>query len=269
MGDSAALARLGRAGAEGQDERGVVGGVERGAREGAHADGVGNDHLHLHGAVVAVAAQVTAEAVHEARQRTRRGGAHARRVGDVDRLVAVRVDDALELAGDGVDGLVPADLLELALTALPDALHGVVDAVGVGKPTTVGATAQAGAGLHVLEIPVLGRVRVDPDDLVVFHMELKRATAGAVDGAASPRDLLLGLGGMRRDGSSSEQRISGDHSAARRCKSTQGAARLHERTTTQVQTAIRHSIPLFLSSSIQHGRGRRHASPSPSASARF
>ncbi len=143
----------------------VVGGVERvGWREGAHADGVrersspspwrcsrrsspGNrrgSSMKRRGSVRAVVAL------------------HARRVGDVDRL-RCRTVSMMRLSSPAmVSTASSADLLELALTALPDALHGVVDAVGVGsQPTTVGATAQAGAGLHVLEIPVLGRVRVD------------------------------------------------------------------------------------------------------------
>ena len=132
MGHGAALTGLRGARAECEDELGVIGSAERRAIETRSTEGVRNYCFHLHGAVVAIAAQKTAEAVHEAGKRASRGRAYACRIGNEHGLVSISVDDALELAGDSVNGLVPSDLLEFALTALADSLHRVVDAIRVG-----------------------------------------------------------------------------------------------------------------------------------------
>ena len=243
----AALARLGRARAEREDERGVLGGVERAAAEARCAVGVRHDHFHLHGAVVAVRSQATADAVHETRQRASRRGAHARRVGDVHGLVAVLVDDALELAGDRVNGLVPRDLLELAFAALADALHGVVDAVGVREPAAVRTTAQAGARLHLVEAGVLARVGFHPGDLVVLHVELQAATAGTVDGAVAPRRGLLD--GLRRSGVAALRAV-----GARRAAEQRHGTRAHRSRTQAGQRRALHERAARHLSILQHVR---------------
>ena len=108
-------------------------------------------------------------------------------------LGPVGVQHAPVVLGDDVDGLVPADALELAAAALAHALERVVEAVGVVDPLAHGATAQAGAQLVVAERVVAGGVRLDPGDLVVLHVQAQGAAAVAVDRAVAPDDLLLAV----------------------------------------------------------------------------
>ena len=190
--------------------------------------------------VVAVAVQEAAHQVQEAVERPRRGGGNARGVGHVDRLVAVLLDDLLELAGRGVDGLVPADALVLALAAGADALHGVVDAVGTVGPAPIAAAAQAGASFGGVEGGVGAGVGVHPGDLVVLHVHLQRASAGAVDGAVAPRGGLLGLG-QGRGHVGAEQRV-GCRDAPSRCRErAQGPGGLEERAAAQLR--VKHANP--------------------------
>lgn len=55
---------------------------------------------------------------------------------DVDGLIAIGVDDAFQLAGDGVDSLVPGNLLELSFAAFARTLHGVQQTVGAVEPAS-------------------------------------------------------------------------------------------------------------------------------------
>ena len=194
-----ALTRLNRARAKHEHEVGVSSGA-RGRRRGA-APHVRRNPRNLSSRIAAVIAQAAAQQVHEPVDGAGRGGGDARGVVVVDGLVAVGVDGVLQLLGDGLKGLVPADLLVLAVAALRalNALHGVVDTVRVVHPATVAAAAQAGAGLRVVEVVGGVAVGVDPQDLAVLHMELKRAAAGAVDGAVAPNlgdALLIGCGSV-------------------------------------------------------------------------
>ncbi len=227
----AALARLGGAGAEDEHELGVLGGLERAAAGVLAAVHVRRDAGDLRGGVAVVEVQVAAHQVEQAVERARRGSRHAGGVGHVHSLVAVLLDDLLELGGGQLDGLVPADLLELALAALADALHGIAQAVGAGKPAAVAAAAQAGAGLRIIEVRVRARAGIHPHDLVIAHVELERAAAGAVDGAVPPGDLLLGLG-HGRGHAGAEERVRGGHGPAGGGQGPEGPARLEERTTT-------------------------------------
>ena len=198
MGDSAALAGLRGAGTEAQHEVGILHG-RQGRTRGATVH-IRSNPRNLGSRIAAVIAQATAQQVHEPVEGTSSGSGDARSVVVVHSLVAIGIDGVLELLGDGLKGLVPADLLVLAVAALRtlNALHGVVDAVGVVHPATIAAAAQAGAGLRVIEVVGGVAVGVDPQDLAVLHMELKRATAGAVNGAVAPNlgDTLLVGGGL-------------------------------------------------------------------------
>ena len=224
--DGAALAGLGRARAEAQDQVGVL--HARQGRAARAAVDVGRDPRDLGGRIAAVVAEVAAEQVHHAAERAGGGAAHAGGVVDIDGLVAVGVDGVLELVGDGLKGLVPADLLVLAVAALGalDALHRVVDAVGVVHPAAVAAAAQAGAGLRVVEVVRVVRVRVDPEHLAVLDVELEGAAAGAVDGAVTPNlgDAFL-IGGRRLVG----HRERGAGRRACGCQACQHTACRHER----------------------------------------
>ncbi len=172
-------------GALGLGERGSVHVVVRAALAAVHE---GQRHLQHVGGVVVRLVDVAAQQAQQAQTRLLAGGGvHAGGVVHVDGVVTVRVDDALQLAGDGVDGLVPADLLELALATLADALHGLRQAVGAVDPATHGAAAQAGARL---QIDVAGVVGLHVDDLAVLGVPLEDAVAAAVDVALAPRDLV-------------------------------------------------------------------------------
>ena len=189
----AALARLNGARAKHKHEVGIGRGARGGC--GGTAPHIRRNPRNLGGRIAAVVAKAAAQQVHEPVDRTSRGGRDARGIVVVHSLVAVGVDGVLQLLGDGLKGLVPADLLVLAVAALRalNALHGVVDAVGVVHPATVAAAAQAGAGLRVVEVVGGVAVGVNPQDLAVLHVELKGAAAGAVDGAVAPNlgDTLL------------------------------------------------------------------------------
>ena len=194
-----ALARLDRTRAKHKHEVGIGRGA-RGGRGGT-APHVRRNPRNLSSRIAAVVAQAAAQQVHEPVDGACRGGRDTRGVVVVHSLVAVGVDGVLQLLGDGLKGLVPADLLVLAVAALRalNALHRVVDAVGVVHPATVAAAAQAGAGLRVVEVVGRVAVGVDPQNLAVLHMELKRAAAGAVDGAVAPNlgdALLIGRGSV-------------------------------------------------------------------------
>ena len=166
-------------------------------------------------------------------------------------LVAVGLGDALELRGDGVEGLVPADLLVLALAALGalHALHGVVQAILAVDPATDGTAAQAGARLKAAEGGVAGIVGLHVGDLVVGHMALERTGTAAVHMAVRPDDLLVGgrgragLGevvatGARR-AAEHGRRADGGGPQAGQCGS------LHERATRQsVLLEVRHGPSL-------------------------
>src|SRR5690606_20861017 len=101
-------------------------------------------------AVRPVEVYVAAEHVQEAGQRAGPLIRHvdaaadlARGIMVVERLVAVLLLDAGHLAGDGVQRLVPRDALELALTALADALHRVLETLGGVHTPDLGATPHA------------------------------------------------------------------------------------------------------------------------------
>ena len=193
----AALTRFRGAGAEDQDK----GGVARSA-EGAATVALGTVHVRrdagdLRRGIAVVVIQVAAHQVQHAVERTRRGCGHAGSVRDVHGLVAVLLDNFLELRHGSLDGLFPADLLPLALAALTDALHGVVEAVRAVHPATIAAAAQACARLRIVETGIGAGVGINPHNLVVLHVELQAAATRAVDGAVAPGDGLLGAHGVR------------------------------------------------------------------------
>ena len=125
MRDRAALARFHRARAEQQDELGVFGGGKGRSARLLAAVHIRRDARNLRGGIAVVEAQVAAHQVEHAVERTRGGSRNARGVRHIHGLVAVGVDDLFELGCSRVDGLFPADLLELALAALAHTLHGI------------------------------------------------------------------------------------------------------------------------------------------------
>ena len=141
----AAHARVGGAVAEEHHQLVVLQREQRAAT--AAAVGVGVGHGVLGGTVAAVVAQIAAHQVEQAKHNVLAeradAGHHARALRHVYGLVAVGFLDAVELAHNGVERLVPGNLFELALAALADKLHGVIQAIGAAEPTANGA-ARAG-----------------------------------------------------------------------------------------------------------------------------
>ena len=121
---------------------------------------------------------------------------HARGVLHEHRLGTVLVEHLLVGRGDSVDGLVPGDLLELALAALAHALQRRGEAIGVVDPAADGTAALAGMQLVIAVGIVAGVVGFHPGDLVIDHVEAQRAAALAVDGAVAPADLLVDRRGV-------------------------------------------------------------------------
>jgi hypothetical protein len=101
--------------------------------------------------------------------------------------------DAPELGGDAVEGLVPADALELALAPLPCPLHRELKAVGVILAFAIGPAADAGPELGVGDGVARTVVRLDANDAAVADEDLEQAApAAVVGGAAGPDHALLG-----------------------------------------------------------------------------
>ena len=175
---------------------------------------------------------------------------------DKDGLVAVSLGDALELGGDGIQSLVPADLLVLALAALGalHALHGIVQAILAVDPAADGTAAQASASLETTEGSVAGIVRFHVGDLVVNHMALQHASAAAVHMAMRPADLLVDRRGVAGFG---ELGVSGAGALRRAAEQRRGAygggpkagqcGSLHERAARQSGLlGVRHGTLPFL-----------------------
>ena len=160
--------------------------VVRGELVSVHVRHAAQNHI---GRVVVMTLEVTSEAIQQTRCGIARGGVHASGIHSMDGVVAVSINGVLQLLGDGVDSLVPGDLLELALAALAHALHGVQQAVGAVQPATHGAAAQAGTGLKVI---VAGVVGLHIENLAVARMPLEDAVAAAVDVALAPMNLIGG-----------------------------------------------------------------------------
>ena len=241
MSGKTALARFGGAGAEHEDELGILGVLEGAAAIVLGAVHVRGDGRDLGSGVIAVAIQAAAQHVQQSIERTSRGCGNAGRIRQVHGLVAILFDNLFELRGCQIDSLVPRDALELALAALADALHGVVDAIGMVHPTTIRTATQARTGLRVVEAGVLARAGVHPHNLIVLHMELQAAAARAVDGAMAPRDLLLGLRECRLG--CAEQVRARCSGAADGGQSTQRTRRLDERAAVHAWHVL-HCLPL-------------------------
>ena len=241
MGNGTTLTRLCRARAEHQDQLSILcRGKRRTARllRAVHVRGYAGD---LRRRVAVVELQEATHGVHHALERTSGGSGNTGRIRQVHGLVAVLLDDFFELRGRQIDSLVPGNALELALAALADALHGIVDTIGMVHPATIRATAQARTRLRVIEPGILARAGVDPHDLVVLHMELQAATARTVDGAMAPRDLLLGL--CERRLGCAEQVRTRCSSAADGGQSTQRTRRFDERAAVHAWHVL-HCLPL-------------------------
>ena len=116
------------------------------------------------------------------------GGAH-------DALRAVLRPDVHQLAGNDVDGLIPADALPFVLAPLADPDQGILVAVGIVERLNAGET----LGAHTpLAHPVF-RVTLQFDDPAVLHRgdDAAVGNAGAAGGAKLD-DLVAPLRRLRR-----------------------------------------------------------------------
>ena len=250
--------------------------------------GVAVEERHLPGdlarGVVGVLAQIAAPQVHEAREhclvgmpRLRHCAAqHAGAVLDVEGVVAVLLLDLLHGGGDEVDGLVPGDLLVLALAALGalDALQRLLDAVGAVDALAVGAAAHAGAHLVDLagaELVVAVRINVDAHDLAVLHIGLQRAAAAAVHMACRPADGVV----IERIAASGGQAVcgrllllGGRRAAGQRHADSRRPGQAEERPAADLAEGLRslsHRLPFPL---LVRGPKRKSGSPSERKSTR-
>ena len=129
-------------------------------------------------------------------------------------------------------------------SALADALHGIVQAIGALKPTADGTPAQAGTQLGLVHCGIARVIGFHIRDLLVAHMTLQRARAAAIDRAMRPNDLVLGrsrfgfLLGLRSRRTSEHGRAS-----RRRIRARPGAETLHER---RRDTAFSYAFSTFV-----------------------
>jgi len=96
--------------------------------------------------------------------------------------------DALELGGDGLEGFVPGDALELTFAACPGPFERMQQPVGVVLAAQVGPPARAGAQLGGGEA-VWAVVAVEAGDASVFDMGDQQAASAAVVGRAADADF--------------------------------------------------------------------------------
>ena len=180
------------------------------------AEHIRHDALYAAGGVVAVARDASAEHVEQSlMRRLDNGPRNARARCNEDGFVPIGVDDAFELARDGFDGLVPADLLEFIFAAFTGSLHGVREAIGGVDPAAPRTPAQACPHLGVFRIS--GIVGFEIEDLSVANVIPQGAIAAAIHKTLTPNDLvglfygrvpaalLLLLGWSRRSGSSGKR----------------------------------------------------------------
>ena len=167
-----------------------------GVRDAEHGRRGGARVAHGHRVVAAdVAAGHIAEArgqigTHDVAARVARADLH------VARKRAVLAQDALVLADDVVDGLVPADLLELALATFAGALRGMLQTVGMVLPFAVRAAAHAGLAARGLLVGLERVARVDLRDGAVLDVRLDEALAAAVERRARVHHLRAVVGGL-------------------------------------------------------------------------
>ena len=95
---------------------------------------------------------------------------------DPQGILAVLVLDGLEVLGDHLEGLLPADGLELAASPLAHALHGALNTRLAVDVLHLGKALQA----HVLETMVLIGARLDHREPPVTHSALQHAIAQAM-----------------------------------------------------------------------------------------
>ena len=209
---------------------------------------VGHHALQHVRRIVVQRVQPATQDVQQAVGRIARHRVHTRTVGTVDGLVAIGVDGVLQLIGDGLDSLIPANGLEFSLAALSHSFHRLRQAIGMVQPATHRAAAQAGTRLEVGITRVVG---FHVDDLPVAHVPLEHAATAAVHVALAPNDLILFFG-MSNFHTLSEQRIGRHSRATGCCQRAQRAGRFHERASAQARHRVSHSLSPLLRLLVPH-----------------
>jgi hypothetical protein len=105
-------------------------------------------------------------------------------------LVAIAGFDARELGGHGIQGFIPRDALEFALTAFASSFEGMKQPFGVVLAAQVGPSARAGAQLRGRQA-VGAVISVQAGDAPIFNMGDQQAAATAVVSRASNTDFGL------------------------------------------------------------------------------
>ena len=144
--------------------------------------------------------QITAAAVHQARDQgisrwPGTGHCAAQRTGaivQIDGFVTVLFNQSLHISSDNVVGFFPANTLEFAFTARPDAFHRIFQAIWVINATTHRTPTQTGAYLmQAVVIVITGIIRFDVFDFTVHDMHSQWAAATAVNCTCAPDNLLV------------------------------------------------------------------------------
>ncbi|CAH0278681.1 hypothetical protein SRABI106_03228 [Rahnella aquatilis] len=132
----------------------------------------------MRGTVSAVRTEKTAIAVHQAgnqrsvRRRTGDVAAYnAGRVIDIYRFIAVFRDNTLQVIGNFIERLFPANAFKLTFTALADALHRIIQALRMIHAAADRTPAQAGAHLMITVNILPGIVCFDPVHLIITYMQ--------------------------------------------------------------------------------------------------
>ena len=218
----------------------------------------------LAGRVVAVVAQITAEAVEQAGKGRvvgcpglgHRAAELTGAVLDVEGVVTVLLLDGGHGVGDVRDGLVPGDSLVLAFTALGagNTAQRSLDTRVVVEALTVRAAAHAGAHLVDLvgtEVVAAVVVVAHADHGAVLDVHLERAAAAAVHMAASPdhlvvRELLLvgNLRGVLVGFGIVGEHIARDARPRQRAPGAQHGAHSNKGPTTYIVLRVSHTAPI-------------------------
>ncbi len=224
----------------------------------------GSSQVDLAGRVVAVVAQITAEAVEQAGKGRvvgcpglgHRAAELTGAVLDVEGVVTVLLLDGGHGVGDVRDGLVPGDSLVLAFTALGagNTAQRSLDTRVVVEALTVRAAAHAGAHLVDLvgtEVVAAVVVVAHADHGAVLDVHLERAAAAAVHMAASPdhlvvRELLLvgNLRGVLVGFGIVGEHIARDARPRQRAPGAQHGAHSNKGPTTYIVLRVSHTAPI-------------------------
>ena len=115
----------------------------------------------------------------------------SRPIGDVESTVSVGLFDALDFAGDFVQGFIPADSRELALSTLSDTFHRVFQPVRVVLPAKIGQPAGTGQQTRIIDPVIVAIIRLKVGDTAVLDMRNEQTSSAAVMRRTTGSDLAF------------------------------------------------------------------------------